>query len=133
VAAQSFNAGATLPRPITITNDLRPGTAIPLPFTLNWTGGDSDSVVTVQLLAHPPGQQATPILFATASASEGSRPLPLPPPQAAFSFPTGTPVEIIVIQQPAKAPSRPFDAAGLTLGGNQTWRYLFDFTGIESR
>jgi hypothetical protein len=84
-------------------------------------------------MAHVPGQQATPILFATASASEGRRPLSLPPPQAAFSFPTGTPIEIMVIQQPAKAPSRPFAVSGLTLGGDQTWRYVFDFTGIESR
>jgi uncharacterized protein (TIGR03437 family) len=129
----SFSAVATLPAPISITNDLRPGTTISLPFTLNWTGGHSDSVVTVQLLAHVPGQQSTPILFATASASAGSRPLPLPPPQAAFSFPTGTPIEIMVIQQPAKAPSRPFAASGLTLGGDQTWRYVFDFTGIESQ
>jgi uncharacterized protein (TIGR03437 family) len=128
----SFSAVATLPPPITITNDLRSGTAITLPFTLNWTGGDSDSVVTVQLMAHVPGQQATPILFATASASEGRRPLPLPPPQAAFSFPTGTPIEIMVIQQPAEAPSRPFAVSGLTLGGDQTWRYVFDFTGIET-
>ena len=39
---------------------LKAGTAITLPFTLNWTGGANDSLVTVQLIAHVAGQLASP-------------------------------------------------------------------------
>ncbi len=50
-----FAAEAILPSPIAITTDLRPGTPIGLPFTLNWTGGGAESVVTVELKVHIPG------------------------------------------------------------------------------
>jgi hypothetical protein len=126
-----FSAQATIPAPITITTDLQPGTSITLPFTLNWTGGDAGSLVTVQLIAHVPGQQAEPILEATSSASDGARPLPMPPQQVPFSFPRHTDVEVIVTQQPANAASQPFSAAGLTFGGAQTWSYVFDYKGLK--
>jgi uncharacterized protein (TIGR03437 family) len=127
----SFAAQATIPAPITITTDLQPGATITLPFMLQWTGGDVRSVVTVQLIARVPGQQARPILFATSSASDGTRPLPMPPPQVPFSFPLHTDVEVIVTQQPGSIPSQPFSVPGLTLGGGQTWNYVFDFKGLK--
>ena len=126
-----FPAQATIPAPITIATDLQPGTSITLPFTLNWTGGDAGSLVTVQLIAHVPGQQAEPILEVTSSASDGAGPLPMPPQQVPFSFPRHTDVEVVVTQQPAKAPSQPFSASGLTFGGAQTWSYVFDFKGLK--
>lgn len=127
----TFAAQATIPAPITITTDLQPGTSITLPFALNWTGGDVSSVVTVQLIAHVPGQQAEPILFATSSATDGARPLPMPPQEVPFSFPRHTDVEVIVTRQPAKVPSQPFSGPGLTFGGEQTWSYVFDFKGLK--
>ena len=39
-------------------------------------------------------------------------------------------MEILVTQQPAQAPSFPFSATGLTLGGEQSWNYVFDFKGL---
>jgi len=60
-AVGPFAAEATLPAPITITTNLQPGTPVSLPFTLNWTGGGSDSVVSVQLNVIIPGQLSTPV------------------------------------------------------------------------
>ena len=68
-AVGPFSAKATLPAPITITTNLQPGTPINLPFTLNWTGGGADSVVTVQLNVLVPGQLTTPVLSATSPAT----------------------------------------------------------------
>lgn len=126
-----FGASAAIPAPITITTDLRPGTTITVPFTLNWTGGGPDSLVTLQLIAHVPGQLAFPALEATSPASAGTRTLALPPAAAAFKFPLqAEDVEIVVTQVPAQAPSQPFHAPGLTLGGEQVWNYVFDFKGL---
>ncbi len=74
-----FAGAASIPAPIAITTDLLPGTAVTLPFTLNWTGGASDSLVTVQLIARVAGQLASPELWATSPASAGARTLAPPP------------------------------------------------------
>ena len=75
----AFTAHAAIPAPITVTTDLSPGTAISVPFTLNWTGGGSDSVITVQLASHDPTQPEVPTLYASARASDGSVTLINPP------------------------------------------------------
>lgn len=133
-AVGPFAAEATLPAPITITTNLQPGTPISLPFTLNWTGGGSDSVVSVQLNVIIPGQLTTPLLEATSPAAAGTRTLTLPvPPASLFSMPAGAGVEILVTQQPAQAQSYPFSALGLTVGGEQLWNYVFDFKGLIAK
>jgi uncharacterized protein (TIGR03437 family) len=127
-----FAAAAAIPVPITITTDLQPGTTIALPFTLNWTGGGPDSLVTLQLIAHVLGQLALPVLEATTPASVGTKTLAPPPAAVAFKFPLqAEEVEIVVTQVPAQAPSQPFNAPGLTLGGEQAWNYAFDFKGLK--
>jgi uncharacterized protein (TIGR03437 family) len=129
-----FSATGTLPAPITITTNLKPGTPIALPFTLNWTGGGSDSVVTVQLNVLVPGQLTTPVLSATSPATAGTRTLTLPtPPASLFSIPSGAGIEIVVTQQPAAVSTNPFTAPGLTLGGQQLWNYIFDFKGLVAQ
>jgi uncharacterized protein (TIGR03437 family) len=133
-AVGPFAAEASLPAPITITTNLQPGTPISLPFTLNWTGGGSDSVVSVQLNVNNPGQLTTPLLEATSPATAGTRTLTMPvPPASLFSMPAGAGVEIIVTQQPAQAQWYPFSALGLTLGGEQLWKYVFDFKGLIAK
>jgi len=128
-----FTAQAILPIPITISTDLQPGKPISLPFTMNWTGGGPDSVVTVTLEVHIPGQPTTPILSATSPALAGTRTLVAPPPAALFSFPPHADVEILVTQQPGQTPAGLFSAAGLTLGGAQSWSYVFDFKGLKAQ
>ena len=133
-AVGPFAAEATLPAPITITTNLQPGTPISLPFTLNWTGGGSDSVVSVQLNVIIPGQLTTPLLEATSPAAAGTRTLTMPvPPASLFSMRAGAGVEILVTQQPAQAQSYPFSALGLTVGGEQLWNYVFDFKGLIAK
>jgi hypothetical protein len=41
-------------------------------------------------------------------------------------------VEIIVTQTPNQAPSQPFSAPGLGLGGEATWKYVWDFRGLTN-
>ena len=140
----SFSAHAIIPVPITITTDLSPGTAISIPFTLNWTGGGSDSVITVQLATHDPAQPEVPTLFASARASDGSVTVVNPPTFGLLTHAashrattlSGSPtqgMELIVTQTPALGPSQIFTAPGLTLGGEQTWKYVFDFTGLKQQ
>jgi uncharacterized protein (TIGR03437 family) len=127
----AFNVRADVPDPISITNDLRSGGSIPLPFTLNWTGGDARSVVTMELIATVPGEPAR-VLDATTLASAGTRTLALPSPTIPYLFPRGTAVKLTVTQTPADSPSLLFSASGLTLGGAQTWKYVFEFDGLRS-
>src|ERR1019366_8524847 len=108
-AVGPFAAEATLPAPITITTNLQPGTPISLPFTLNWTGGGSDSVVSVQLNVIVPGQLSTPVLEATSPATAGTRTLTLPvPPASLFSMAARADPDTQVTQQPAQAQSHLF-------------------------
>jgi uncharacterized protein (TIGR03437 family) len=135
-AVGPFAAEAVLPAPIAIATNLQPGTPISLPFTLNWTGGGSDSVVSVQLNVMVPGQLTltTSVLEATSPATAGTRTLTTPvPPAALFSMPAGAGVEILVTQQTAQPQSYPFSALGLTLGGDQLWNYVFDFKGLIAK
>jgi len=134
-AVGPFAAEATLPAPITITTNLQPGTPISLPFTLNWTGGGSDSVVSVQLNVIIPGQLTTFTLGGvTSPATAGTQTLTMPVPLASlFSMPAEAGVEILVTQQPAQPQSYPFSALGLTLGGDQLWNYVFDFKGLIAK
>ncbi len=140
----AFTAHAAIPAPITVTTDLSPGTAISVPFTLNWTGGGSDSVITVQLATHDPTQPEVATLFASARATDGSVTLVNPPSlgiltHAASQSATplsGSPtneMELIVTQTPAVGPSQTFTAPGLTLGGEQSWKSVFHFMGLKQQ
>jgi uncharacterized protein (TIGR03437 family) len=140
-----FTARANLPTPITITTDVSPGTVISIPFTVNWTGGDSTSGVNVQLAFHDPTQPAVPTLFAGARASARTVTLTVPPLVGGFvadpasrraaTSPASAAIELelIVTQTPAVSPSQTFTAPGLTLGGQQTWKYVFDFKGLKQQ
>ena len=133
-AVGPFAAEATLPAPIALTTNLQPGTPISLPSTLNWTGGGSDSVVSVQLNVIIPGQFTIFSLGATSPATAGTRTLTMPVlPASLFSMPARAGVEILVTQQPVQAQSYPFSALGLTLGGEQLWNYIFDFKGLIAK
>jgi hypothetical protein len=52
-------------------------------------------------------------------------------PGACSLLPTGN-VEIIVTQTPSQAPSQPFSALGLGLGGEATWNYVWGFRGLTN-
>ena len=133
-----FTATLSIPPPITITNSLAPGTSVSAPFTLNWTGGDARSVITVQYISTSDPLDPYPLqamLNANASGSAGTVTLSQLP--MFFGVPSpplmGSSAEIIVTQQPAAAPSQAFPAPGLSLGGEQTWKYVWHFRGLANQ
>jgi hypothetical protein len=40
-------------------------------------------------------------------------------------------VEVVVTQQPSASSTLTSPAPGLTLGSEQTWKYVFDFRGLK--
>jgi uncharacterized protein (TIGR03437 family) len=131
-----FTSTAQIPPPISITTNLQPGTTVPRDrFLLNWTGGDSRSRVTVQYIVTS-GGTATFTAVSTVSADNNLLLDLIFFNSGGFAGQNGAPpgdVEIIFTQQPSSVPSQPFNAPGLTLGGEQTWRYVFDFTGLKNQ
>ena len=147
-----FSDTETIPAPITITTDLQPGTRVPSALSVAWTGGNSQSVVTVQLFVRTP-DSSTPLFIASrsvlATAGEitfsGFYCAPLnqspscgsgPSPQQ-FPYPAGD-VEVILTQQravgtPAENAFPPFAIPGFSLGGEQTWDYVWDFRGLSNQ
>ena len=133
----SFTATTSIPAPITVTTDLSPGTTVSVPFTVKWTGGDNTSAVTVQLITHGPVGPAT-MLYDSELASAGSATVMFFPDILGFHSPinqaataTGPATyEVVVTQTPARGPAQTFTAPGLSLGGQQTWHYIFDFKGL---
>lgn len=131
----AITATAQLPAPISITTALPPGTKVSSALTVNWTGGDAQSMITVQFLVRSPtatisaflSQQTVPASTGTAHFT-GILPGIFTPPQP---YPTGQ-VEVIVIQEPISGPTQPFSIPGFTLGGRQTWAYIFDYRGLSN-
>jgi uncharacterized protein (TIGR03437 family) len=152
VTGNGFSDTETIPPPITIMTNLKPGTKVPSALIVNWTGGNTQSVVTVQLLVRAAGSAAISFVALTSQlASKGSvsfpgfycAPLNLSPecgsgpsPQQ-FPYPAGD-VEVIVTQQrvvgtPAENAFPPFAIPGFSLGGEQTWSYVWDFHGLSNQ
>ncbi|HYL74109.1 MAG TPA: IPT/TIG domain-containing protein [Bryobacteraceae bacterium] len=131
----AITATAQLPAPITVTTALQPGTKVSSALTVNWTGGDAQSMVTVQFLVRSAtdtvsaflSQQTVPASTGTAHFT-GLLPGIFSPPQP---YPTGS-VEVIVIQEPISGPTQPFAIPGFTLGGRHTWAYTFDYRGLSN-
>ncbi len=126
----AFTISAPLPEPIHIATSLVPGTVIAFPFTLTWTGASDNTVVGVVLefppsAAHPLGfsvssgamQTAGSLTFSGMTGGEWFT----------STLPSG-PLEIVVTQsQPALTL---FSIPGLTLGGDETANYTWDFRGL---
>ena len=152
VTGNGFSDTETIPPPIAITTNLKPGTNVPSALTVNWTGGSTQSVVTMQLSVRPPGSAAISFVASQsvlAAAGAVSFPgfycAPLnqspscgsgPSPQQ-FPYPAGS-VEVIVTQQravgtPAANAFPPFAIPGFNLGGEQTWSYVWDFRDLSNQ
>jgi uncharacterized protein (TIGR03437 family) len=132
----AITATAQLPPAINITTTLQPGTKVSSAFTVNWTGGDPQSMVTVQFLVRGPkdtlsaflSQQTVPASTGTVHFT-GFLPATFGTPQP---YPTGA-VEVILIQEPISGPTQPFTTPGFTQGGRQTWAYTFDYRGLSNQ
>ena len=101
------------------------------PLTIEWTGGDPNSWVTISLVHQLPaaygGYRAVDFAYQTRTAN-GTLTLPPPvPPAIACGLPPPDPIEIDIEVDPDPSEILAFSAFGLSLGGQVTWRYLHTF------
>jgi hypothetical protein len=129
-ATGSFQASMAVGSGIQITSQFPQGTVLnpSLPVTLNWTGGDPDTIVTMRLDSH----RFPADFYGLCSVSASTHTLtwiPGIPPRVSSPLAGNGDMDIIVDVEPAT--SSTFSAPGLTLGGRQTWRYQYRFTGLR--
>jgi hypothetical protein len=91
------------------------------PLTVNWTGGDPDTWVTLALVSHQGVADVYNLIYARASTGTATI--------GTGGLPTGS-AEIIleVIPDPAQVPA--LSVPGLSLGGQHSWRYTYRFGGL---
>jgi uncharacterized protein (TIGR03437 family) len=121
----AFQASLSFPAPIQIQTNLAPGTPVNPPFKLDWTGGTSDEIVTVRVVAAD-GQDYFQG-FATGDA--GTVTLQPPSNGIADVFPFGV-SRVDVLVTPAQPQT--FTAPTLSQPGTQNWTYWYQFTGTEN-
>jgi uncharacterized protein (TIGR03437 family) len=108
---------------INITSSFPPGTVMRTggpSLTVNWTGGDPDTWVTLKLVTHRAPYDSYAFIYARTSSGTAT---------LGVTVPTG-PAEIIleVTPDPAQVPA--LSAPGLSLGGQHLWKYTYRFGGL---
>ncbi len=122
-----FHAVLHIGTGIHITNPLVAGTFLDrkVPIAFRWSGADPDTQVTVKLVAaHGSYKQ---LVVAQAPAIDGFTEIA---PAYLTAIPTG-PLEIDIEVAPAEA--NPLENSGLSLGGENTWKYVYRFSGLSIR
>lgn len=123
----SFQSSVQIGSPIEVTTALAGITLHSQgpPFTINWTGGDSNSWVTLKLLGHYGPFDSYPFEW-LAHASDGEITIQG---EGQLGFAIGGPVDIVmeVVPDPSMVPT--FAATGLSLGGKALWKYIYVFQG----
>jgi uncharacterized protein (TIGR03437 family) len=121
-----FQSSLQIGSGITITSSFPPGTVLRnqvtggRPLTVNWTGGDPGTWVTLKLVSHQ--GVADSYAFVHARTSSGTATL-------GVGLPAG-PAEIIVEVAPDPAQVPGLSAPGLSLGGQHLWKYTYRFGGL---
>lgn len=137
VTSQGANVGAfttsiAIPEPIQLTTMFPPGVQVINPLTIQWTGGDPQSLVDVRVISTSLGRY----LEAAVPASDGTVTFG---PSGSISngmgghnplFPLTGEVEIVIRQTAAISEVVTFPAQNLTLGGRHLWTYEFHLTGV---
>lgn len=102
------------------------------PLTINWTGGDPNSWVTVSMVQQEAaaigGYQVVNWAYRTPT-SKGAMTIPYPrlSAQGCQLGAVGQPVTISIEIAPDTSELTEFSASGLSLGGQATWRYIHTF------
>ena len=96
------------------------------PLTINWTGGDPKSWVTVSFVQVYAGFEAVNFAYQT-HTSNGSMTIPVPVPPANSCGPPSNPVVLTIEVDPDPSEITTFSASGLSLGGQATWKYTHTF------
>ncbi|HKW96729.1 MAG TPA: IPT/TIG domain-containing protein [Bryobacteraceae bacterium] len=138
VTSQGANVGAfttsiAIPAPIQLTTTFVPGVPVGQGgLTIQWRGGDPQSLVDVQVISTSLGRY----LEAAVPASDGTVTFG---PSGSISngmgghnplFPLTGEVEIVIRQTAAISQVVTFPAQNLTLGGRHLWTYEFHLTGV---
>jgi uncharacterized protein (TIGR03437 family) len=97
------------------------------PLTINWTGGDPNSWLTMKLIQQPgPGFDFV-IWSAQTRTANGTLTFPVPT-VAGFDCMGGPqPITISIEVDPDPSEVTTFSAPGLSLGGQATWKYVHTF------
>ncbi len=102
------------------------------PLTINWTGGDPNSWVTVRFVQSVPsafgGYQFVNVGYQT-RASYGT--MTIPPvtlPDIGCGVQPPQPIVLTIEIDPDPSEITTFSAPGLSLGGKATWKYIHTFT-----
>jgi hypothetical protein len=104
-------------------------------LTINWTGGDPKSWITVSFIEQAPsangGYQSVPVAYQTRTSNGAMTiryPFPLTENNNEFLCTTEpAPVTIAVEVDPDPSETATFSASGISLGGQATWRYIHTF------
>ncbi len=124
-----FQSSVQIGSGINITSLLAPGTVLfsRQPITVNWTGGDPDTWVTMRVVR--PRKVADNYSICQARASDGTITLGT---AGGFLPPGPGPAEAEIILEvtphPSQAPT--LSARGLSLGGQHLWKYTYRFGGL---
>ena len=124
VDVSAFQADLQIGAGVLITTPLLPGSVLDrqAPMVVNWTGGDAGAWVTLKVVAH----HGTYDQYWTtqAKASDGSIAMGS---EALAGMPAG-PIEIDLEVEPENR--GPLTVAGLSLGGEHSWKYVYQFVGL---
>jgi uncharacterized protein (TIGR03437 family) len=128
-----FQSTVQIGSPIQITTPIA-GHAFPShqPLTINWTGGDPNSQVTFRMVQHFGGSDYSFVIRAKASDGKVTVPTMEQCTNATcqenlvFEAPE---ITLEVTPDPSQIAS--FSATGLSLGGQQTWKYTYRFEGVS--
>jgi hypothetical protein len=104
-------------------------------LTINWTGGDPKSWITVSFIEQEPGAYGgyQYVLYAFQThTSNGTMtiPDPIPPMEVNNQYlcmNEAGPVTIAIEVDPDPSEIAPFSASGISLGGQATWKYVHTF------
>ena len=123
----AFHTALRIGAGVNITTPLPAGTVLDrrLSLVVTWSGGDSDAVVTMKLVVpHGSYQQ-----FVVAQAPASDESIAIAP-----AYLTEIPAGPVVIDiEVAPADLNPLVAPGLSLGGENTWKYIYRFSGLSVR
>jgi hypothetical protein len=136
----AFTTDVTMPASIQVTTPLAPGTVIDYhrPFSVTWSGGDPDTLVTMRLIAYRDQEEVfgractCPVLANVGTATLG------------VYNPTGNEIvslvgnrsenaEVVLTVTPLTSKLTRFTAPGLTRAGRHEWTYEYHFKGLKIR
>jgi len=135
-----FQTSVTVPPQVQVTTSLSPGTVIDYhrPFSVTWSGGSPDTLVTMRLIAYQDqdgifGRACTcPVL-----ATEGTSKVDVFNPsgnELILSIGNRSEnVEVVLTVTPLTSKLTRFAAPGLTRDGMHQWSYEYHFKGLKIR